>query len=139
MPRTVFAFLYLLIAGASIALCAWAEPDTLALGLLGYWQCESGDCPDEAVEFAINDGVYTYNSWLHDRPSASDGRWALHGTTLDISCCEGIEYHYTVIDVNDERLLLRDTDAPEDDVVLLRPPAAGRDAEPSDQSTESIP
>lgn len=59
----------------------------MALDLPGYWQCDSGGCPDEAVEFALDDGVHTYSSWLHDRPSASDGRWTLQGSTLTITCC----------------------------------------------------
>lgn len=58
---------------------------------------------------------------------------------LAITCCEGIEYQCTVIDVNDERLVLRDTDAPEDDIILQRPPTAGRDLKPSAPTIESTP
>ena len=82
--------------------------------------------------------MYTCNSWLHDRPSASDGRWTLRGSMLAITCCKGIEYEYTVVEVNDARLVLRDIDAPED-IVLLRPPVAGRDDTPSDPAIESTP
>ena len=127
----------MLLAGLSVAPHAWAEPDSVALGVLGYWQCESGDCPDEAIKFALDDGVHTYNSWLHDRPSASDGRWSFKDSTLAITCCEGIEYQYTVIDVNDERLMLRDTDAPENDIILQRLPPTWCELKPSDPSIES--
>lgn len=57
---------------------------------------------------------------------------------LAITCCKGIEYEYTVVEVNDARLVLRDIDAPED-IVLLRPPVAGRDDTPSDPAIESTP
>lgn len=77
MLGTAKSFLYLLLASLSVAPHAWAEPDSVALVLPGYWQCDSGGCPGEAVEFALDDGVHTYNSWLHDRPSASDGHWTL--------------------------------------------------------------
>ena len=74
MVGTAKSFLYLLLSGLSVAPHAWAAPDSVALGVLGYRQCESGGCPDEAVELALDDGVHIYNFWLHDRPSASHGR-----------------------------------------------------------------
>ncbi len=134
MVRTAKIILPLLLLGLSPAPRAWADEGTLATGLLGYWLCESGDCPDEAVEFAANDGVHTYNSWLHDRPSAVDGRWSLDGTTLAIECCEDIEYHYTVVDVSETRLLLHDVDTPSEETILRRPPSAGTAAENAEAS-----
>lgn len=112
----------------SIAAGAWAATDAPrdANGLLGYWLCESGDCPDEAIELADNDGVKTFNSWLHDRPSAVDGRWYLDGARLVITCCEDIEYDYTLVEVSEERLVLEDADSPDAQIILHRPPSAGR-------------
>ena len=103
-----------------------AEEQAAANGLLGYWLCESGDCPDEAIELADNDGVKTYNSWLHDRPSAVDGRWSLEGAHLVIRCCEDVEYEYTVVETGEERLVLQDADNPDGQIILHRPPSAGR-------------
>lgn len=118
----------LMVLGLLAPLSARAADDELARRLLGYWLCESGDCPDEAIEFANNDGVQTYNSWLHDRPSAVDGRWQLDDKTLAIQCCEDLEYQYTVVDVSADRLVLHDIDTPDEQTVLRRPPPAGRDA-----------
>ena len=44
--------------------------------LLGVWLCVQGACPDEQIEFALEDGTRRYRSWLHDRPSVSDGSWS---------------------------------------------------------------
>ena len=113
--------------GTLVALCeARADEEPEAHGVLGYWLCDSGDCPDEAIELADNDGVRTYNSWLHDRPSAVDGRWTLNGARLVITCCEDIEYDYQLVEVGEERLVLRDADEPGENIVLHRPPSAGR-------------
>lgn len=120
-------FLVCASLGALLAVsAAGADEAAPANGLLGYWLCENGDCPDEAIELADNDGVQTYNSWLHDRPSAVDGRWALNGARLTISCCEDIEYVYDVVQVDEERLVLQDADGPGDQIILHRPPSAGR-------------
>lgn len=127
MVRTAKLAVLLALASLVVIADAWADDDMSTAGILGYWLCDSGDCPDEAIEFADNDGVRTYNSWLHDRPSAVDGRWALMGARLTIACCEDIEYQYTVLEVSDERLVLRDVEPPAEDIVLHRPPMAGRD------------
>jgi hypothetical protein len=136
MQRSTKILLPLLLLSLNAAPCVAADDDASAQRLLGYWLCESGDCPDEALEFADNDGVHTYNSWLHDRPSAVDGRWSLEGKALAIECCEDLEYHYTVVDVSDDRLVLQDVDTPSEETVLRRPPPAGRAADaPAEQAT----
>lgn len=132
MVRTLKRCLVLAIVAALP--CAWADEEASPAGVLGYWLCDSGDCPDEAIEFADNEGVQTYNSWLHDRPSAVDGRWTLAGDKLTINCCEDIEYQYSVVEVSDDRLVLRDIDTPAEDIVLHRPPAAGRDGAKQDDA-----
>lgn len=129
MLRPARLVLSLLLTCAVLAPMAWADDADLATRLLGYWLCESGDCPDEALEFANNDGVQTYNSWLHDRPSAVDGRWSLEGSTLAINCCEDLDYQYTVVEASDEQLVLRDIESPGEKTVLRRPPAAGTSGE----------
>lgn len=117
--------LFALVDGAA----AVADEDSDA-SLLGYWECESGDCPDEAVEFTERDGEKVYNAWLHDRPSAVDGRWALDGANLDIQCCEDLEFHYTVVKLVEQRLELREADTAEA-VVMVRPEGvAGRSDPP---------
>lgn len=80
----------------------------LSARLAGSWLCESG-CWDEEVEFAVVDGEQVYNSWLHDRPSASGGRWSVAGDVLTIRCCAGPDAEYVVVRVTDRELLLRDT------------------------------
>lgn len=76
--------------------------------LVGSWICESG-CWDEEVQFAMEDGERIYNSWLHDRPSASGGSWSLEGNILRIQCCAGMESEYEVLDVTGTDLIMRDT------------------------------
>lgn len=131
MLRTVQLLLFFAVSGGLLAGQAWADDAAANSGLLGYWLCESGDCPDEAIELADNDGVQTYNSWLHDRPSAVDGRWTLDGARLVIQCCEDVEYAYNVVEVGEERLVLQDADSPSEQIILHRPPAAGRRDETS--------
>lgn len=126
MVRTAKLLLFLVLNGLGAMISVWAEDSTTGGGLLGYWLCESGDCPDEAIELADNDGGHTYNSWLHDRPSAVDGQWTLNGARLVISCCEDVEYTYNVIEVGEERLVLQDADTPSEEIILHRPAAAGR-------------
>jgi hypothetical protein len=82
--------------------------DSYADQIIGYWACESGDCPDEEISFTLEEGVPSYNSWLHQRPSASDGSWSLTGKQLKINCCAGLSYQYDIIKLNDATLILRD-------------------------------
>lgn len=126
MLRTAKLWVLMLLGAMLAPSSVWADEVAADNGLLGYWLCESGDCPDEAIELANNDGVQTFNSWLHDRPSAVDGRWTLDGTRLVIHCCEDIEYAYNVVEIGEERLVLQDADAPDERIVLHRPPVAGR-------------
>lgn len=122
MYRTLASlFLLLALAGAR-------ADDEAQASLLGYWECDSGDCPDEAVEVAERDGERVYSSWLHDRPAASDGRWTLDGANLDIQCCEGLEYHYTVVSLDEHRLELREADTA-GAVVMTRRPGVGAAAD----------
>src|SRR5690606_11237025 len=53
-------------------------------------------------------GARTYNSWLHERPSAIDGRWSLKGNRLRMDCCEGLEYDFIVVRITANRLVLRE-------------------------------
>ena len=126
MLQTAKPWVLMLLGAMAAPSPVWADDAGTNNGLLGYWLCESGDCPDEAIELADNDGVQTFNSWLHDRPSAVDGRWTLDGTRLVIHCCEDVEYAYDVVEVGEERLVLQDADTPDEHIVLHRPPAAGR-------------
>ncbi len=136
MVRTAKLHLCVVLGGLVALSPVWAD-DLQADGLLGYWQCESGDCPDEAIELADNDGVHTYNSWLHDRPSAVDGRWRLIGSRLSISCCEDVEYDYMVVEIGEERLVLTDADSPGEEIILHRPPSAGRRDEAAPEAASS--
>jgi len=139
MVRTAKLILPLLLLGLTATPGVGAEEAAPANALLGYWVCESGDCPDEALEFADNDGVHSYNSWLHDHPSAVDGRWSLDGRALAIECCEDIEYHYTVVNVSEDRLVLHDVDTPDEETILRRPPAAGSGADRPAENTQPTP
>ena len=121
MSRCRACLILLLALAAGVG--AQADDDTGA-SLLGYWECESGDCPEEAVEFAERDGVQVYNAWLHDRPAASEGRWTLDGARLDIQCCEDLEFHYTVAHLDEQRLELREADTGEA-AVMVRPASVG--------------
>lgn len=88
--------------------CMQANQDSYANQLTGYWACESGDCPDEEISFTVEDGIPSYNSWLHQRPSASNGSWSLNGNRLSIDCSAGLNYQYDIIKLNDTTLILRD-------------------------------
>lgn len=90
--------------------CMQGEQASYDEQIIGYWGCESGDCPDEEISFAIEDGIPTYNAWLHERPSASNGSWSLAGGQLKIECCAGLSYEYAIVELNDTRLVLRDVD-----------------------------
>jgi len=106
------------------ALSAWL-PAALASGqavearLLGAWACESGSCPDEEISFAVTDGVHTYDSWLHQRPSAVNGTWQVAKGTLSITCCAGLSYAYDIVEVTDAQLVLREAGSAET-VVMSR-------------------
>lgn len=113
-PATLI--IVILLLGTSPRSPADGEPDLSAL-VEGSWLCESG-CWDEEVQFAIEDGVRVYNSWLHERPSASDGRWSLDGGRLHIECCAGMTFDYDVMGVTATALQLRDRESGEE--TLLR-------------------
>jgi hypothetical protein len=113
--KIVGVFVCLAVATVS----ASASGDVTSDLLIGSWACESGACPDEEIAFAVEDGARTYNSWLHARPSASDGRWSLTGDRLVIECCEGPSYDYVLVRVTDRELVLRDVST-EEEAVLTR-------------------
>ena len=104
---------------AVVTISASASGDATSDRLIGSWACESGACPDEEIAFSVEDGVRAYNSWLHARPSASDGRWSLTGDRLVIECCEGPDYDYVVVRVTDRELVLRDATT-QQEAVLTR-------------------
>lgn len=99
--------LYLAIALLVMG-CMQANQNDYAEQIIGYWGCESGDCPDEEISFTVEDGIPSYNSWLHERPSASHGNWRLEGKQLIINCCAGLNYEYEIVELNDTNLVLRD-------------------------------
>lgn len=105
---------------------AAGEDTDVATLLVGSWICESG-CWDEEVQFAIEDGERVYNSWLHERPSASGGSWSVEGNILSIQCCAGLESEYEVLSVTGTDLIMRDTYSGEETLMkrfLDSPPAA---------------
>lgn len=75
------------IALAALAFAPLVSAQTLEDRLLGNWACVSGPCGDPEIQFALEDGRRVYNSWLHQRPSASGGSWKLDGRKLSIECC----------------------------------------------------
>lgn len=116
MNRARAGILLAVIAGSG---SAWPSATDHAPLLLGNWACEFGNCPDEEVSFALDDGVRVYNSWLHERPSASDGRWQLEGDRLHIDCCAGIGMDWHILRLDRRTLILRE-DGGEEDAVLRR-------------------
>ena len=84
--------------------------------LIGNWSCDSGPCSDEEIAFSIEDGKPTYNSWLHERPSASGGTWQLNGDRLLVECCAGLSYEWEIVAVTDKELAMRESGASEDTV-----------------------
>ena len=96
---------------ASLAVQAsMAGPETRKMtDLVGNWVCQEGPCLDEEIQFAVEDGEPVYNSWLHARPSASDGTWSLEGDQLTIHCCGGLEMTQTVVELGESTLRLRDS------------------------------
>lgn len=74
--------------------------------LTGNWYCESGPCFDEEISFAIEDGEQTFNSWLHERPSAAGGSWKLNGDELTVECCAGLEFEWTIIKLTKTELVI---------------------------------
>lgn len=98
---------YLTIASMAMG-CMQANQDDYADQIIGYWGCESGECPDEEISFTVEDGIPSYNAWLHERPSASNGSWRLDDNQLTIDCCDGLNYEYVIVELNDTSLVLRD-------------------------------
>jgi hypothetical protein len=102
-----------------VALCfaAGASAQTLEERLLGNWACVSGPCDDPEIQFALEDGKGVYNSWLHERPSASGGSWTLTGKKLSITCCgHASPSEWTVMRVSVNHLHLRPADSKQDAV-----------------------
>ena len=110
-PITRLAILALVLTAPGTAAAENADVSSL---LVGSWLCDSGACWDEEVEFAIEDGERTYNSWLHERPATADGVWSVEGNTVRILCCDGLESEYVVVRLTDTELVLRDADSGEE-------------------------
>ena len=113
-------FLQMLVV-LSVAIGTEANASVVGEGieelLIGNWACESGVCSDEEISFSIDDGIRSYNSWLHERPSAANGTWIIDKEHLTIECCAGLTYEYTVVRVTDAELVLRDTETAEETVL----------------------
>ena len=105
--KSIRLLIYLAITLIAMG-CMQTSQEDYAEQIIGYWGCESGDCPDEEISFTVKDGIPSYNSWLHERPSASNGSWSLMGDQLKIECCAGLVYEYEIVELSDTNLVLRD-------------------------------
>jgi hypothetical protein len=85
----------------------------LQKNIVGYWRCTSGPCLDDSVELAIEEGVHVYRSWLHQRPSCSEGTWALNGSSIRITCHNELIFIGKVVRAEKDRLILREAKAPD--------------------------
>ncbi len=58
--------------------------------LVGGWTMPivGGASADDSqeIDFAIENGAHTYNSYIHSRPDNTDCTWALAGSTVSIDC-----------------------------------------------------
>jgi len=113
MTRTARIAAPILLALTSATLTQ-ASDSSLSARILGAWICDSGVCWDEEVAFSEVDGVRSFDSWLHARPSASGGTWTLDGDRLAIRCCAGIEYDYIIISATERELVLHDAETGEE-------------------------
>jgi len=114
-----FAALAVLLATVCLVPDASAQKQapTLADRLLGNWACVSGPCDDPEIQFVIEDGKREYNSWLHERPSASGGSWTLNGRNLSItSRRHASPSEWVVMRVSTNHLHLRPADSKTDAV-----------------------
>ena len=87
-----------------------AAPDHQKL-LLGAWECVRGACPDEQIQFSVEDGKNAYASWIHQHPGTT-GTWSLDGRKLTIRT-EGSDQDYEVVSVTRTRLVLKELPAGE--------------------------
>lgn len=110
--KSIRLLIYLAITLIAMG-CMQTSQKDYAEQIIGYWGCESGECPDEEVSFTVEDGIPSYNSWLHERPSASNGSWRLEDNRLNIDCCAGLNYEYEILVLNDTKLVLRDASTSE--------------------------
>ena len=127
--RPIFCLAFLVLALAAPGAAAADDTDIPTL-LVGSWLCDSGACWDEEIEFAIEDGERTYNSWLHERPATADGVWSVEGNTVRILCCDGLESEYVVVRVTDTELVLRDADSGEETLFKRFIASAGKPDRP---------
>lgn len=97
---------FLLLLSIAVAPAVLAQD--LPRHVVGNWACVSGACSDPEIQFAVEDGQRVYNSWLHARPSASGGRWALEGKKLVVECCAGLKEEWIVLRADARRLHLRE-------------------------------
>src|SRR5687768_16964369 len=86
--------------------------------LLGGWTCER-HCPDEDLEFMIEEGVRRYSSWLHMRPAIVNAQWRLEGADLTVMKATGVLYEWRIVDISKTRLVLREKGG-KNDIVLRR-------------------
>lgn len=97
----------LLLAGPARAIAAGkpVAPDRPKL-LIGAWECVRGACPDEQIQFSVEEGKPLYASWIHQHPGTT-GTWSLDGRKLTIRT-EGSDQDYEVVSVTRTRLVLRE-------------------------------
>ena len=106
IQRRFPSWLLLLIPLALTTAVQGTEQESL---LLGNWTCESGACPDEEIQFAIEGERRVYNSGLQQRPSAVNGTWSLEGNVLVVECCGGVRFEWVLVKVGETELRLRES------------------------------
>lgn len=116
--KSLSFFLMLNLGVLSSAILPASDIGSMDL-LTGNWSCEFGPCFDEEISFAIEDGEQTFNSWLHERPSAAGGSWKLNGDELTVECCAGLEFEWTIIKLTQTELVVRE-EGSNDDIVFIR-------------------
>jgi len=87
----------LLVFSAHIAARASAVAEKNPM--VGDWACVSGECPDEELSFTIEGGTQVYRSWLHERPSITDGEWQVSHNELTLISL-GTEEKWAILSVS---------------------------------------
>ncbi len=62
----------------------------------------------EEISFTVHDGQGEFNSWLHQRPFTINGSWSVAGSRLKIQETDSLTSEYSIVQVNEQQLLLRE-------------------------------